>query len=45
MNERLGRQGYGYNPQNKISYLLSIAMNPHTVKMYLNSLYFAVKPF
>ena len=30
MNDRLGRQILRYKPQNKISYLHSIAMNLHT---------------
>ena len=36
MNEKLGRQVLGYNRQNKISYLYSIAMNLNTFQMYSN---------
>lgn len=45
MNERLRRQMFSYNPQNKISYLHHITMNHqhYTFGMYSNILYFAIK--
>ena len=45
MNERLGRQVLRYNPQNKINYLYSIALNLHPFKIYSDTLYFAIKSF